>query len=327
MYSTYNHVALMPPAAPFNASLRPGGCQLIIRQQPSEALVTTEGKEKARKPVDPPPILELIVDQAMDPHQQFLQNPYLFVSVSLFKADKDEPHDAVGDRSLAGTLVSSLHRLKDVSNKDGGFFVFGDISVKVQGTFRLHFSLYEFQSSINEVQYLGSVSSQAFKVLLAKDFKGMEESTYLSRAFSDQGVRLRLRKEPRGLMNNKRGYSYDQPETALRPNGQSDKRLKTEVDDDKIATLPASNYNAAYTSPLGYNTPTWYGMPRPGFNNNTSSNMALQPTSFDTFPTPYSRPPTLYNNTSYQTPTYPTPTFQDTGYQNTPYQATDGTEY
>jgi hypothetical protein len=28
----------------------------------------------------------------------------------------------------------------------------------------------------------------------------MDESTYLSRAFSDQGVRLRLRKEPRAMM-------------------------------------------------------------------------------------------------------------------------------
>jgi hypothetical protein len=37
-------------------------------------------------------------------------------------------------------------------------------------------------------------------VLLPKDFKGMDESTYLSRAFSDQGVRLRLRKEPRAMM-------------------------------------------------------------------------------------------------------------------------------
>lgn len=32
-----------------------------------------------------------------------------------------------------------------VSNKDGGFFVCGDISIKVQGTFRLCFTLYDFQ--------------------------------------------------------------------------------------------------------------------------------------------------------------------------------------
>ena len=71
----------------------------------------------------------------------------------------------------------------------------------------------------NDVQFLGSCTSDVFKgtlstellnrmrrplltdaVLPPKDFKGMEESTYLSRAFSDQGVRLRLRKEPRAMM-------------------------------------------------------------------------------------------------------------------------------
>ncbi|OAL52304.1 hypothetical protein IQ07DRAFT_468869, partial [Pyrenochaeta sp. DS3sAY3a] len=119
------------------------------------------------------------------------------VCACLYKPDKDEPYDVSTDKSLAGTLVSSLHRLKDVSNKDGGFFVFGDISIKVQGTFRLCFSLYEFQQDTFTVQHLGHAISDKFKVLPAKDFKGLEESTYLSRAFSDQGVRLRLRKEPR----------------------------------------------------------------------------------------------------------------------------------
>jgi hypothetical protein len=89
--------------------------------------------------------------------------------------------------------------------------------VKVQGNFRLHFSLFDLHKSVqdprtasigllticrdtSEVQYLGSITSEPFRVLLPKDFKGMDESTYLSRAFSDQGVRLRLRKEPRAMM-------------------------------------------------------------------------------------------------------------------------------
>lgn len=80
---------------------------------------------------------------------------------SLYKVEKNEAWDGNAGKSLAGSLVSSLHRLKDVDNKgdldlkphsrhiltdiysDGGFFVFGDISVKVQGTFRLHFSLFD----------------------------------------------------------------------------------------------------------------------------------------------------------------------------------------
>lgn len=212
-----------PPAtyqpAPSNGSLRPSTCQLAIRQQPKEALVTIKDKEKVRKPVDPPPMLELTVNGSTD--QQFLQNPYLFVCATLYKSEKDEPFDASANASLAGTLVSSLHRLKDTNNKDGGFFVFGDISVKVQGTFRLYFTLYEFLPNGNEVQHLAGVISEKFKVVLPKDFKGLEESTYLSRAFSDQGVRLRLRKEPRGMMSNKRSYSGEPApiaNTPIRPN-------------------------------------------------------------------------------------------------------------
>ncbi|KAH8730934.1 velvet factor, partial [Phaeosphaeriaceae sp. PMI808] len=205
----------VPPVAP----LRPQGCNLLIRQQPKEALVTADGKERTRKPIDPPPIIELNVPPTYDPHQQYLQSPYLFTCVSLWKADKDEPYDGSGEKSLTGSLVSSLHRLKDVSNKDGGFFIFGDISVRVQGTFRLRFSLYEFQNGGVEVQCLGTCNSDKFKVLPAKDFKGMEESTYLSRAFSDQGVRLRLRKEPRGMMGGKRTYPYssESSDAPLRP--------------------------------------------------------------------------------------------------------------
>lgn len=41
--------------------------------------------------------------------------------------------------------------------------------------------------------------SEQFKVVPLKEFRGLKESTHLSRTFSDQGVRLRLRKEARTL--------------------------------------------------------------------------------------------------------------------------------
>ena len=36
---------------------------------------------------------------------------------SLYKSDKDEAWEGGGNKSLAGSLVSSLHRLKDVDNR------------------------------------------------------------------------------------------------------------------------------------------------------------------------------------------------------------------
>ncbi len=46
---------------------------------------------------------------------------------------------------------------------------------------------------------MDSIVSKPFKVIPMKEFRGLCESTHLSRTFADQGVRLRLRKEPRTL--------------------------------------------------------------------------------------------------------------------------------
>ncbi|KAF1944797.1 hypothetical protein EJ02DRAFT_312675, partial [Clathrospora elynae] len=220
-------------------------CHLEFRQQPSEALVTVNGREKARKPVDPPPMVQLMVDSPADPQQNFLQNPYLFATATLFKSDKREPIDHTPNDSLTGTLVSSLHRLKDEANKDAGFFVFGDISIKVQGAFRLCISLYEIQSDPHCVQSLGAITSDIFHVVAAKDFKGLTESTVLSRAFSDQGVRLRLRKEPKhNLVSNKRSLplEYGSPSKApVAPNVDITPAAKRRYEHRNSSSLPGPN--------------------------------------------------------------------------------------
>lgn len=88
---------------------------------------------------------------------------------SLYDASEDQPVPVAPSTALAGTLVSSLHRLKDVDNNgmrhllystsmvrkkkkadwffflDGGFFVFGDLSVKLEGEYRLKFTLFEMR--------------------------------------------------------------------------------------------------------------------------------------------------------------------------------------
>ena len=244
-YQSSTIYSLPISTTPTTGALTASSCFLSVRQQPKEALVTVKGKEKFRKPVDPPPMLQLKVSSETDPSQQFLQNPYLFVSVSLYKHDKDEPIDSTPSDTLAGTLVSSLHRLKDIDNKDGAFFIFGDISIKVQGCYRLRFTLYELQPTFitlqdlpqyqgvdgtdlfGTYQCLGHVMSDKFNVVLPKDFKGLEESTYLSRAFSDQGVRLRLRKEARGMMGNKRSISEQEQPPIAKSGAKTASRAQT----------------------------------------------------------------------------------------------------
>ena len=104
-----------------------------------------------------------------------------------------EPSEAAS--ALAGSQSSSLQKVKDNGRGDSAFFVFGDLSVKLEGIFKLKFSLYE--SRADDVEFLTDVISAPFQVYSAKTWPGMGESTAMTRALADQGIRLRLRKEPR----------------------------------------------------------------------------------------------------------------------------------
>ncbi|KAF2812409.1 uncharacterized protein BDZ99DRAFT_345663, partial [Mytilinidion resinicola] len=178
--------------------IRSNSTSLYVRQQPRVALVSTTGTEKNRKPIDPPPFVELQVERRVDPSQHFLNNPYIFSTVTLYKADVDQDYDDTPGKSLAGTFVSSANRLKNEVNIDGCYFVFGDISVKVVGTYRLKFSVYEMRKDgQGVVVYLGAVISDKFQVQTQKDFQGLSESNYLTKSFHEQGMHLRIRKEPR----------------------------------------------------------------------------------------------------------------------------------
>ncbi|KAE8374739.1 velvet factor-domain-containing protein [Aspergillus bertholletiae] len=195
--------------------------ELIIRQQPTRARVAG-GKEKERKPVDPPPIVQIRVrEEGTYLAQHYLQSPYYFMCCSLFDPSDDVPVPVPPSTALTGTLVSSLHRLKDVDNSDGGFFVFGDLSVKVEGDFRLKFTLFEMRKDI--VTHLKSIISDRFTVSPPKSFPGMAESTFLSRSFADQGVKLRIRKEPRTLIKRSvpRPEDYPQPVPPRSPDRSS----------------------------------------------------------------------------------------------------------
>ena len=80
--------------------------------------------------------------------QNFLQNPYYFMFASLAKPDEDVELHWLKDgktRCTTGSVVSSLYHLKDSenANADAGFFVFPDLSVRTEGSYRLKLSLYE----------------------------------------------------------------------------------------------------------------------------------------------------------------------------------------
>ncbi|KAL2119653.1 hypothetical protein VTJ04DRAFT_6614 [Mycothermus thermophilus] len=189
------------------STLGQGDFELAVRQQPKYACVAI-GKGKERKPIDPPPIVQLMVNPRKDPARTFLQNPYLILTARLIrKGDDDDDQSSPKESDLTGTLVSSLYSLKDTDNSQGGFFVFGDLSVRRVGTYRLAFILYELRLQEKECWLLAKTVSDPFVVYATKTFPGLAESTFLTRSFSDQGVRLRLRKDSRTVSTKKRTLS------------------------------------------------------------------------------------------------------------------------
>ncbi|KAJ7613779.1 velvet factor [Mycena polygramma] len=140
--------------------------------------------------------------------QSFLQNPYYFMFASLAKPDDDTELHWLKDgrtRCTTGSVVSSLYALKDPtaspppnanstssnstssnSNStgkdagpttappasDAGFFVFPDLSVRTEGSYRLKLSLFEVVG--NDVRHCKSIYSAPFYVYTAKKFPGVE---------------------------------------------------------------------------------------------------------------------------------------------------------
>ncbi|SAL99635.1 hypothetical protein [Absidia glauca] len=168
---------------------------LVIRQQPDRAKMSVIN-ERDRRPIEPPPILQMKwLHCSTEETKKCLQSPFYYLVANLVDASNNDELLLPAQDYLSGTTVSSLHRLRDIDNQDGGFYVFGDLSVKKNGIFKLQFSLFEIVEEL--VQNRRTLLSEPFTVYIPKHFPGPLEATFLSRTFSDQGVKMRIRKEHR----------------------------------------------------------------------------------------------------------------------------------
>ncbi|KND88593.1 hypothetical protein TOPH_06745 [Tolypocladium ophioglossoides CBS 100239] len=220
--------------------------QLTLRQAPIHARVAI-GKEKDRKPIDPPPIVQLL-DKRYDGKSGLYDSPYLFMTSSLVPENYGESSkdQELPSNYLVGSHASSVHRLRDTENIEGGFFVFGDLSVKREGRFRLRFTLYERDqhSSMPSFYFVSELITNIFTVFPTKLFPGMADSTPLTRTFSDQGVKVRLRKDLSGMAARKRSRGVT---------GASDRCLKRQPKRSSYdREMPLNNYGV---SELGHMDP------------------------------------------------------------------------
>ncbi|KAF8525299.1 velvet factor [Gautieria morchelliformis] len=107
-------------------------------------------------------------------------------------------------RTLVGPLSANAQRLQDEHRKPGIFFLFQDLSIRTEGTFRLRMRLMNVgvppapNGLSNSVHtgvspVLAQVFTEPFTVYSAKRFPGVPDTTALSIAFGNQGQKLPLR--------------------------------------------------------------------------------------------------------------------------------------
>lgn len=179
---------------------------MVVRQHPKQARVVQQnGKATDRKSIDPPPIVELVLTNRNADEGDLLQNPYLFCYASLLPCSEEEKDIPGSDipierrpklsEDLTGSLVSSVHKLKNTDNQDGAYFIFPDIYIGTEGIFRLCFSLFDIKGM--KISHISSIFTDTFMSYSSQSFPGVAPSTFLSRSFSDQGVRIKIRKENR----------------------------------------------------------------------------------------------------------------------------------
>ncbi|KAH9814421.1 velvet factor-domain-containing protein [Melampsora americana] len=183
--------------------------QLVVRQQPSSARICSFKDKIDRRPLDPPPIVE-IISPGHEPELHINSN--LCLVAHLVKHDVDqEVRSDNGGRCTAGTIVQSPHRLRDLSGQFAVFFAFPDVSIRLEGSYRLQFRLYSIAVGGRTSGPLAKVSSTPFRVMPPKFFPGMASSSELTRHLAEQGFKLRVRKKTRTVANNQSVTSESDP--------------------------------------------------------------------------------------------------------------------
>ncbi|RYP85419.1 hypothetical protein DL769_000972 [Monosporascus sp. CRB-8-3] len=189
---------------PSSLAARGSKYKIKIRQQPVAARSCGFG-ERDRRVIDPPPILQMIIEDPNASHKDIstlIRYPYAVIHCTIWSEDGTEdcsamPEEYRSTRRLMGTTVSSPFVGQDENNEEGCFFCFPDLSCRTPGTFRLKFALVVLDPVAGngmKTPLAATVMSEAFKVYNAKDFPGMQASTALTKKLKEQGCLISIKK-------------------------------------------------------------------------------------------------------------------------------------
>ena len=247
-----------PPTHRFR--IRPGAeteFRISVRQQPVRARMCGFG-EKDRRPIDPPPVVELtelkgpsspddlkslilqttIYNEEGTEHRGIIRTT-IGATAGLGSAEElpvqpEEKHARV----LMGNHFGSFQDLEDENGKRGLFVMFPDLSIRVEGRYRLKFDLLRVflppEAAPRPSQIIAECLSDIFVVYAAKKFPGMMQSTKLTLAFQRQGVKVAIRTEERGRR--------ERPPSTVATSRPPKKRpsISSNEDDDEAASTVSS---------------------------------------------------------------------------------------
>ncbi|CZT09395.1 uncharacterized protein RCO7_07394 [Rhynchosporium graminicola] len=197
---------------------------LTVIQQPERARACGSGAKSSadRRPVDPPPVVELrvfekLVEKWEDITFAYGANFFLYATLEVARP---MAHGRVQQQAapqcpvLTGMPVSGMAYLD--RPKEAGYFIFPDLSVRHEGMYILSFNLYEETRPDSEMDLKApkpmsgnvmspdasfdwrlEIKSEMFQVYSAKKFPGLAESTSISRIVAEQGCRVRIRRDVR----------------------------------------------------------------------------------------------------------------------------------
>ncbi|SCO33179.1 uncharacterized protein FFMR_02823 [Fusarium fujikuroi] len=206
------------------------GCfKLQIRQQPIAARSCGFG-ERDRRVIDPPPIVQLLINDASltkEETAKHLRYPHYVMSCSIFDESGSSdasfmPEEYRQQRRLMGLLVSAPFVGKDEHGEEGCFFCFPDLSCRTPGSFRLNFTLVKIDpiraKEVKRFPTLVTAQSDVFTVYTAKDFPGMQASTKLTKRLKEQGCIISIKK---GNDRSKNTRSHDDSSDGEQDEGEA----------------------------------------------------------------------------------------------------------
>ncbi|KAJ3315185.1 hypothetical protein HDV04_004326 [Boothiomyces sp. JEL0838] len=175
----------------------PSEYSMILRQSPSQGIKVEEGKDKYLRILEPAAIVQVHVPRKKSEIQDF----HFAVAVLVDELNFREIHflEDMKTPILSGSTKSAIHELIDPENDSNigfsSFLVFPDIYVRKEG------AITDAQNPFSKVTKLNEILTESFRIYSGDygDSKKYNRAvpSIISRSFADQGVRMKLRRQPR----------------------------------------------------------------------------------------------------------------------------------